>query len=186
MVAFTGGPTKWDAVCLNNVSLPHLIVRESPHTAERYFSTGNERTAFDFNPGGVDLSSGSGYHITAEDHFKHIVDLMNMNMEKRTVYVSMSYDYLEGELPPNWNQTKTIWLGVDNCRRSEVSPPQQTGSFQIQSEPWIPNFEGKILDTIGHVHDGKDAIGTYYQTDGHSRWYNSGDNANCFRNALSN
>jgi hypothetical protein len=133
----------------------------------------------------VSVHSGSGYHITAEDHFKHIVDLKNMNMENRTVYVSMSYDYLEGELPPNWTQTKTVWLGVANCESSEVSPPQQTGSFQIQSEPWIPNFEGKILDSIGHVHDGKDVIGTYYQTDGYSRWYNSGDNANFFRNALS-
>jgi hypothetical protein len=44
MVTLAGGPTKWDAVCLNNMSWPHKILRESPHTAERYFSTGNERT----------------------------------------------------------------------------------------------------------------------------------------------
>jgi hypothetical protein len=131
---------------------------ETPSTAERYFASGNERSVFDFNPGATDLSTGSGYYITPEDRFKHIVSLMNMNSNSRSVYLTMHYEYIDGELPPNWNQTKTIWLDVDSCGHSEVIPLQQSGSFQIQSEPWIPNFEGKIIDSIGHLHNGNSRI----------------------------
>ena len=156
MVQFTVGPTRWDPVCFER-SRPHGRANTSPNQAERYFTAGNERTVFDFNPGGTDLSRGSGYHIEAKDSFSYLVELMNMNMEDKTVYLTMTHDILEGPLPKGWNGIKTFWLDVDSCRASEIHAPQQTGSFQVQSKPWVPNFEGKILSSIGHLHDGEDA-----------------------------
>ena len=117
-------------------------------------AAGNERTPFHFNQGGTDLSSGSGYHLTKDDKFAYLVELMNMNMKDTTVYLTMTYDYLEGPLPKGWNNIKTIWLDANQCGTSEVRPPKQDGPFTIKSQPWSPNFEGKIVSAMGHLHDG--------------------------------
>jgi hypothetical protein len=155
MVHFVAGPKRWDPVCLKQTSLPHLRVFEKTTTSERFFASGNERSVFDYNARGKDMSRGTGFHIGPQDRFLYVLDLMNMNMDDRKVYITMTYDYLEGELPPGWMNTKTVWLDVDSCAVSEVKAPQQTGSFDIQSKPWTPNLEGRIVDVIGHLHDGK-------------------------------
>jgi len=77
-----------------------------------------------------------------------------MNMDDRVVYVTMTYDYLEGRLPQGWSDVKMVWLDAFQCGTSEIAPPKQTGSFVISSRPWTPNVEGKLLGAMGHVHDG--------------------------------
>lgn len=109
---------------------------------------------FDYNGGGEVMDIGSGYHIMPEDKFMSIVNLMNMNMDDREVYVTMYYDYIDGDLPLNWLPTKVIWLDADACQTSEIRPPQESGDFNIRSLSWTPNFEGRIVDSVGHLHDG--------------------------------
>jgi hypothetical protein len=121
-----------------------------PSNTERIFASGNERTLIDYNPG----PTGSGYHLNANDKFAYLVDLMNMNMDERVVYVTMTYDYVEGPLPQGWSDVKMVWLDAFQCGTSEVAPPKQTGSFTISSRPWTPNIEGTLLGAMGHVHDG--------------------------------
>lgn len=96
----------------------------------------------------------AGYHIRKSDSFKFLIDLMNMNMEDRVVYMTMYYDIVDGVLPAGWKDVKPIWLDADNCATSEVDPPQESGTFTITSKPWVPNFEGQILSLGGHLHDG--------------------------------
>jgi hypothetical protein len=87
MVQFASGPTRWDAVCYSSVSLPHVAVFLSPSSAERYFSSGNERSVYDFNKGGKDMSYGTGYHLTSPDRYAFLVELMNTNIgEQDRVY----------------------------------------------------------------------------------------------------
>ena len=155
MVHFVEGPTRWDPVCYGTGSLPHLDVLTSVSRAERNYFCGNERTAFDHNPNGKDLSRGTGYQITSADKFHYLVDLMNMHMEDKLVYLTMTYDILEGQLRPGWNDTKAFWLDAMSCLTSEVWPRKQTGGFTIESPTWTPNFEGKLLWSVGHLHDGK-------------------------------
>lgn len=100
------------------------------------------------------MKSGSGYHITKKDKFAYLVELMNMNMQDSTVYLTMVYDYLEGPLPKGWNEIKTIWLDANQCGTSEVKPLKEDGPFIIKSKPWKPNFEGRIVSAMGHLHDG--------------------------------
>jgi hypothetical protein len=154
MVHFATGPTKWDPVCWGKMSLPHLKISQKPATAERFFASGNERSVFDYNIGGKDMSKGTGYYVTPDDKFAYLVDLMNMNMDRMQVYVTMTYDYIDGRMPEGWKQTKTVWLDAASCLTSEVKPPQQSGSFELISPAWTPNFEGRIIDAIGHLHDG--------------------------------
>ena len=101
------------------------------------------------------MSFGTGYHITKEDKFAYLVDLMNANMEDRIVYLTMTYDLIPGPLPKGWNSTKTVWLDAFSCGTSEVRPPKEKGSFQISSGNWKPNFEGRVIDIVGHLHDGE-------------------------------
>jgi hypothetical protein len=154
MVHFNTGPTRWDAAGQGKTCIPFYPVRTSVSKAERFFTAGNERTPFDYNPEGVDLSSGSGYYLRKEDKFQYLVELMNMNMQDVVVYVTMVYDFLDGPLPKGWMDVKPIWIDVNQCGTSEVRPLKEMGSFTIESRPWVPNFEGKILEAMGHLHDG--------------------------------
>jgi len=82
MVQFTTGPGRWDAAGYGRICFPHLGIGTSPSKSERYFTSGNERTVFDFNPDGKDMSSGTGYHLTKNDTFGFLNEIMNMNMVK--------------------------------------------------------------------------------------------------------
>lgn len=70
-------------------------------------------------------------------------------MDDRLVYITQTYDYLPGPLPPGWQDIKPVWFDASNCWTGEVAAPQETGSFVIESEPWIPNVEGRIVDAVG-------------------------------------
>jgi hypothetical protein len=155
MLQFVEGPARWDPVCYKTGSLPHVDVLLSVTKAERTYFCGNERTAFDYNPNGKNLSQGTGYQISSADKFHYLVDIMNMHMEDKLVYLTMTYDILENQLPPGWNDTKVFYLDAASCLTSEIWPRKQTGSFTIESPTWKPNFEGKLLGSVGHLHDGK-------------------------------
>jgi hypothetical protein len=100
------------------------------------------------------LDTKWGYHIKASDKFAYIVDLMNMNMQDKTVYVTMYYEILDGRLPPGWEDIKVVWFDAANCGTSEVRPAKENGAFVVRARPWKPNFEGRLLGVGGHVHDG--------------------------------
>lgn len=74
---------------------------------------------------------------------------MNRNMDDRVVYITQTYDYLPGPLPAGWQDIKPVWFDASNCWTGEVAAPQENGAFTIQSEPWVPNFEGRIVDAVG-------------------------------------
>jgi hypothetical protein len=76
-----------------------------------------------------------------------------MNMDDRTVYLTMTYDILEGGLPAGWMDIKPVWFDAAQCGTSEVSPPKQSGQFTITSGTWVPNFDGEVIGVGGHLHD---------------------------------
>lgn len=156
MVHFNTGPTRWDSAGQSfPVCFPFFPVRTSVSKAERFFTAGNERTPFNYNnPESSNSSSGTGYYLRKEDKFQYLVELMNMNMEDVVVYLTMTYDFLEGPLPIGWKEVKPMWLDAKLCGNSEVKPLSETGSFTIKSKPWTANFEGQIIEAMGHVHDG--------------------------------
>lgn len=162
MVHFAIGTGRWDPTCVGKPSLPHIDVNATPQNAERYFSSGNERTHVQLDVLGA-TGTKFGYHIKSTDKFGFIVDLMNMNMQDKTVYMTMTYDIIDGPLPAGWRDVKVVWFDAAQCGTSEVRPPKQSGSFTISSGKWKPNFEGDILGTGGHVHDGGVKITVNYQ-----------------------
>ncbi|KAF2402989.1 hypothetical protein EJ06DRAFT_554535 [Trichodelitschia bisporula] len=169
----TVGPTRWDPTCLGDTdSFPNFAVNASTYQSERFFYSGNERTPAELthipnilNTTTRVMSDGpysnvttgrtkAGYYLRPEDQFRLIVDLINMNHNDRLVYVTLTFDYLDGPLPAGWQDIKPVWLDVDNCGSSEVRPPVETGKFVLSSRPWTPNVEGEVVGTIGGITDG--------------------------------
>jgi hypothetical protein len=82
MVAFTVGPGRWDPTCIQEpTSLPHFGVGTKPSESERSFSSGNERTPLSLVNRKEFLNGEKmGYHLRKEDHYRFIVDLMNVSI----------------------------------------------------------------------------------------------------------
>jgi hypothetical protein len=129
MVHLAIGPGRQDPTCFGRASLPHVDVGASPSNSERYFSSGNERTHVAIDKLGPQTKWG--YHLRSTDRFAFIVDLMNMNMEDKVVYLTMTYDLIEGPLPAGWKDVKPVWFDANQCGTSEVNPPKQNGQFTI-------------------------------------------------------
>jgi hypothetical protein len=83
---------------------------------------------------------------------------MNMNMKDFLVYITMTYDIVEGPLPQGWKDVKTVFLDANSCKSSEFASPKGETQFTISSKAWKPNIEGSIIDTMGHLHDGGTVI----------------------------
>lgn len=91
------------------------------------FSSGNERTKLVVPAWGF---KNVGYKIRKTDKFAAIVDLMNENMEDKTVsstrcsksdiadtskvYLTLTYDFVDGN-PKEYDDLKPIWLDVAQC-----------------------------------------------------------------------
>jgi hypothetical protein len=82
-----------------------------------------------------------------------------MNMDDRVVYLTMTYDLIDGAFPKGWKELKPVWLDVDQCNMSEIPPLKEEGKFTITAKPWIPNFEGEVIGLGGHLHGGGVDIG---------------------------
>jgi hypothetical protein len=75
---------------------------------------------------------------------------MNMNKEDNTLYVIITYDYIEGR-PAGMSEIKPVWLDVDQCGFSEAKARSQTGSYNIASVPWKANFDGELIVMGGMI-----------------------------------
>jgi hypothetical protein len=81
---------------------------------ERFFASGDERTAISF-------PAGYGYRVRYYDSWNLLVDLMNHSTEAKTVYVQVTFT-----IRPSWESVarlKPVWLDIDQCGDSEYSIP---------------------------------------------------------------
>ncbi|KAF1811640.1 hypothetical protein P152DRAFT_514786 [Eremomyces bilateralis CBS 781.70] len=153
-VHFVVGEGRTDATCGGEeVSLPHKIIGETPRNAERFFSSGNEKTLAAF----YGASRIAGYRLREEDQMAVIVDFMNENMEDKVVYLTVTYDYVEGD-PEGYADVRPIWFDIVKCGTSELPSPRDSDSFEITSPPWTPDFDAEIIGFGGHLHDGGTSV----------------------------
>lgn len=107
---------------------------------ERFFASGNERTAIAF-------PAGYGYRVRYYDSWNLLVDLMNHTTDPQTVYVQVTYT-----IRPSWESVqrlKPVWLDIDQCGDSEYSIPE---GFSDTHWDWTVNVPGKVVAMIGHLH----------------------------------
>jgi hypothetical protein len=107
---------------------------------ERFFASGDERTAITF-------ADGYGYRVRWYDSWNLLVDLMNHSTTAQTVYVQVTYTYR-----PAWESVRRlrpVWLDIDQCGDSEYSIP---AGFSERSWDWKVNVPGNVIAAIGHLH----------------------------------
>jgi hypothetical protein len=114
---------------------------------QRFFASGNERS-------GVQSLPGYGYQVGgAANTWVLIADLMNSNMQAKTVSIEMTFQWVP-QSTPGMEPVTPVWLDVNQCLTSEV--PARTGSYSY-TYTWPSTIAAKLLGVGGHVHDG----GTY-------------------------
>jgi hypothetical protein len=108
---------------------------------ERFFGSGNERTAIKF-------PAGYGYRVRYYDSWNLLVDLMNHSTtSSKTVYVQVTYT-----IRPSWEsvqRVRPVWLDIDQCGDSEYSIP---AGFSDTHWDWKVNVPGKVVAMLGHLH----------------------------------
>lgn len=107
---------------------------------ERFFAAGNERTVIEF-------PAGYGYRVGFLDQWNLIYDLMNMDMQPKTVYIEMTFKYVSGT--GGLEALRPVWLDIDQCGDSEYSIPAGTSDTHWD---WNVNVPGRIVAIGGHVH----------------------------------
>jgi hypothetical protein len=149
MILFTTGPGRQDFTCgEKDVSLPHAVAGTTPRKSERIFASGNERTACIFPEWGV---KDAGYKLKSTDSIDAVLELMNESKKDQTVYVTMTYDIVDGH--PFKDDVRVLWLDVRQCGTSEVNPPKGKDRFTLEYN-WKSSLDGQAIGAVGHLHDG--------------------------------
>jgi hypothetical protein len=147
MVLMSQGTDRRDPTCSGNpFSLPHFAVGGTPENTERFFASGNERTALEAIPG-----QNYGYRVNAGDRWHLLVDLMNTTTAAKTVYLTMNYSYVPASTA-GYRGVQPIWLDAAQCGTSEV--PARTGAYTVKSNPYTSTVSGQLIGAGGHLHDG--------------------------------
>lgn len=130
---------------------------------ENVFMSSKER-----NPGLFTQAKSSvktGYHILEEDQFVVFTELMNMGDQEKWAWVTITYDYIDGE-QPDYLDGKVIWqqIGRNSCGDDPRNPFGESNmtdnrqpikmAFGEHSFPWELPYDAQLLGTNGHMHDG--------------------------------
>ena len=123
---------------------------------ERFFASGDERTA-------VSMPPGYGYRVRWYDSWNMLVDLMNHSTTQKTVYVQVTFT-----TRPSWEAVqavKPVWLDIDQCGDSEYWIP---AGFSDTHWDWNVNVPGRVVAAIGHVHGHGLAVEATNESEGSS------------------
>jgi hypothetical protein len=112
---------------------------------ERFFATGNERTAIDLQ------SLNYGYKVNSSETWNMVYDLMNWETTSKTVKIKMTWKYATGSDHTNRAPLRPVWLDADGCSMdSEISVPFGVSDTHFD---WNATFGGKMIAAAGHIHD---------------------------------
>lgn len=136
VVFFAQSKGKSDATC--GSSGPGLL-------GERFFASGNERTA-------VDLTELSyGYEVNKSETWNTVFHLANWASSEKTVYIKMTWKYATGSDAESRSPLRPVWLDADGCSfDSEITVPSGESDTHYD---WEASFGGDLIAAAGHVHD---------------------------------
>jgi hypothetical protein len=130
------GERKTDAVC-NGTPIGTL--------GERFFASGNERTAIDLT------AQPYGYNIGRSESWNQVIDLMNWATEAKTVKIRITWTYATGTDATSRANLRPVWLDEDGCSTdSLISVPL---GFSDTHYDWPVTVPGRIIAAAGHIHD---------------------------------
>ncbi|KAK4890090.1 hypothetical protein LTR27_011196 [Elasticomyces elasticus] len=121
--------------------------------AQRFFASGNERTAVDLTPTFSALGTQHlGYPVAENDTFVVSGELMNMLDTPQEVVFSMVFEFLPAP-PTYFKHVVPFWLDVGGCGDSDV-PAKPGKQFEYVSPVLTASSHWDIAFIGGHLHDG--------------------------------
>jgi hypothetical protein len=124
-----------------------------------FFSSGNEQPTEVYND--VEMKHNTGYHIYPESEFIMNVYVLNNEPVEKEFYVALNYELVDGA-HPDFQTTRVAWIAYNHtdCKTPAVSEeavdvivPSEKG-FTLTSGKWSSPWDGDILITGGHMHNG--------------------------------
>jgi stress up-regulated protein Nod 19 len=112
---------------------------------QRFFASGNERTAGAF-PAGYGYHLGSGFNA-----MNAYFDLMNHSTEMKFVTFRAKVSYLPGD-EKGIKRVTPVWLDQNNCSLTSTYKVPAGPSNQVTR--WTSTITGTVVAAGGHVHDG--------------------------------
>ncbi len=112
---------------------------------QRFFASGNERTAIDIE------RLSYGYEVGSSDSWTMVTDLMNWSTESRRVKIKVTFKYATGSDATSRTNLRPWWLDVDGCSfDSLIEVP--VGFSDTTRDIRAPSA-GRLIAAAGHIHD---------------------------------
>ncbi len=112
---------------------------------ERFFATGDERTAIDLQ------SLPYGYKVNSSETWNMVFDLMNWQTTSKTVKIRVTWKYATGTDHTSRAALRPVWMDANQCSlNSYITVP--TGLSDTHYD-WKSTFGGKLIAAAGHIHD---------------------------------
>ena len=112
---------------------------------ERFFASGDERTAIDLT------SLPYGYKVNSTETWNMVFDLMNWETTSKKVKIRMTWKYATGTDHTSRASLRPVWLDIAQCTLNSYYSP----GFGLQDAhyDWKAGFGGKLIAAAGHIHD---------------------------------
>src|SRR6185436_4719915 len=112
---------------------------------ERFFASGDERTALDLE------SLPYGYKINSSETWNMVYDLMNWETVSKTFKIKVAWKYATGSDATSRAPLRPVWLDQAQCSLdSLITVPEGFSDFHYD---WKATFSGKLIAAAGHIHD---------------------------------
>jgi len=139
------GPGREDLAC------PGGTMR-IPKNMERMLAFHNDRNETFF---GITATDEMGFYLGEADNMDLELMLKNeLNVPKDVVF-SIEWEFVPGR-QAGWGDVKGLWMDAAPCSAmmSDIQPPSGKAQFTLTGPPWTSTINGRLLNTVGHMHDG--------------------------------
>ena len=119
-----------------------------PERRERFFASGEERTAVDLTVNGT---REWGYVVEEGDRLAFGLEVMNMREEEREVMLTLEWEWVDAGR--GFEGVTPYWFDVGGCGLSDV-PSRENEVFTYESESVRAPSSGVVAMAAGHLHDG--------------------------------
>jgi hypothetical protein len=118
--------------------------------SDAFFGGGNERLPVWYT--NRNQSADTGYYISSNDSYMAYFELMNMDVEQKKVYPTITFEWLPGK-QQGWKRMQDIWIDLDYCSPTGTKPLNDK-AFSINSTTWTSPYSGTLVNIDAHMHDG--------------------------------
>jgi hypothetical protein len=139
------GPGRVDLACPGGT-------KRIPKNMERMLAIHNDRNETFF---GNTATDEMGFYLAETDVMDLELMLKNEVNTAKNIVFSIEWEFVPGK-QPGWGEVRGIWMDAAPCdaMMSDIDPPSGKTQFKLTGPQWTSSVDGRLLNTVGHMHDG--------------------------------